>query len=261
MAAPSSTTKAGKNEPFELQVARGQISWHRAVTIFGYNPDLDQTEESIWPDGGTVPHGQAASVLRVSSDSASDTALGTGARTVLVEGVDADYKEISEIVTLSGQTYVSTTKTYHAINNLTVLTVGSSGHNVGSIYVGTGTVTAGVPAVLWDLIAPTYNQRTTAHFTIPAGYTGYLSEGIFTSGQASGSTGVTGKLLTGDPTGLLRVSAVVAINNGSVQYDFMYPLAIPEKHCVGATAVGSANNNLVSAMFIILLIKNDAGTP
>ena len=261
MAAPSSTTKCGKNEPFELQVARGQISWHRAVTIFGYNPDLDTTEESVWPNGGTVPHGQAASVLKVSSDSASDDAGGTGALTLLIEGLDGDYKEVSEVVTLDGQTAVNTTKTYHAINNLTVLTVGSAGHNVGTIYLGTGVVTAGVPAVIWDLINPTYNQRTTAHYTIPAGYTGYLSEGIFTSGQASGSTGVTGKLLSGDPTGTLRVSAVVAINNGSVDYDFKYPLQIPEKHCVGATAIGASNNNLVSAMFIILLIKNDAGTP
>lgn len=261
MAAPSSTTKCGKNEPFELQVARGQISWHRAVTIFGYNPDLDTTEESVWPNGGTVPHGQVASVLKVSSDSASDDAGGTGALTLLIEGLDADYKEVSEVVTLDGQTAVNTTKTYHAINNLTVLTTGSAGHNVGTIYLGTGNVNAGVPAVIWDLINPTYNQRTTAHYTIPAGYTGYLSEGIFTSGQASGSTGITGKLLSGDPTGTLRVSAVVAINNGSVDYDFKYPLQIPEKHCVGATAIGASNNNLVSAMFIILLIKNDAGTP
>lgn len=261
MAAPSSTTKCGKNEPFELQVARGQISWHRSVTVFGYNPDLDTTEESVWPNGGTVPHGQAASVLKVSSDSANDDSTGTGARTLLIEGLDADYKEVSEIVTLDGQTAVNTTKTYHAINNLIVLTTGSAGHNVGTIYLGTGIVNTGVPAVIWDLINPTYNQRTTAHYTIPAGYTGYLSEGIFTSGQASGSTGITGKLLSGDPTGLLRVSAVVAINNGSVDYDFKYPLPIPEKHCVGATAIGASNNNLVSAMFIILLIKNDASVP
>ena len=261
MAAPSSVTKTGRNEPWELQVSRGQISWHRSVTVFGYNPDLDSTEESVWPDGGTVPHGQAASVLKVSSSSASDDSGGTGARTLLIEGLDANYKEISEVVALDGQTAVNTTNTYHAINNLTVLTTGSASHNVGTIYLGTGVVTAGVPAVLWDLIGPTYNQRTTAHYTIPAGYTGYLSEGVFTSGQDSGSTGVTGKLLSGDPTGLLRVSAIVAINNGSVSYDFKYPLPIPEKHCVGATAIGSANNNLVSAMLVILLIKNDASVP
>lgn len=261
MAAPSSTTKCGKNEPFELQVARGQISWHRSVTVFGYNPDLDTSEESVWPNGGTVPHGQAASVLKVSSDSANDDSTGTGARTLLIEGLDADYKEVSEIVTLDGQTAVNTTKTYHAINNLVVLTVGSSGHNVGTIYLGTGVVTAGVPAVIWDLINPTYNQRTTAHYTVPAGYTGYLSEGIFTAGQASGSTGVTGKLVSGDPSGVLRVSATTAINNGSVDYDFKYPLQISEKHCVGATAIGAANNNIVSAMFTLLLIKNDASVP
>jgi hypothetical protein len=49
---------------------------------------------------------------------------------------------------------------------------------------------------------------------------------------------------------------VSTLNNGSVTYDFMYPLRVPEKNCVGATAIGSANNNSVSAFFNIVLIKN-----
>jgi len=259
--APSSITRTGTHEPFELQVSRGQIPWHRSVIVFGYNPDVDTAEESVWPDGGVVPHGQSASVLKVSSTSASDTSAGDGARTVLIQGLDADFKEISETVVLAGQTEVLTTKSYVAINNLVVLTVGSTGHNVGDINVGTGTVTAGVPAVLWDLIAPTYNERTTGHYTIPAGYTGYMHTGIFTAGQTSGSTSITGFLkITDNVNSITRVGAVVTINNGSVQYDFPYPLVIPEKFCLGATADGSSSNNSVSSMFGILLIKNDAGT-
>jgi hypothetical protein len=253
-----SITQNGRFEPFELQVSRGQITNHRAVTVFGYNGDVDQTEESVWPDGGSVPHGQAASVLKVSSTSANDASAGNGARTVLVSGLDANYNEISETVVLAGQTEVLTTKTYKAINNLVVLTVGTTGHNVGAINVGTGTVTTGVPAVLWDLIGPTYNERTTGHYTIPAGYTGYLMVGIFTAGQVSGSSSITGKLNIGDPNGIVRVGAITTLNNGSIQYDFKYPIAIPEKYCVGASAIAVANNNSVSSMFNIVLIKNDA---
>jgi hypothetical protein len=36
---------------------------------------------------------------------------------------------------------------------------------------------------------------------------------------------------------------------------FEYPLAIPEKTTVEATAIGGANNNAVSSMFIFVLIK------
>lgn len=251
-----SISQAGRSEPFALQVSRGQIESHRSITVFGYNSDLDQTEESVWPDGGSVPHGLAASVLEVSSTSASDASAGVGARTVLIEGLDANYAEISEVVTLNGQTAVTTTKTYKAINNMMVLTVGSTAHNVGAINIGTGTVTAGVPAVLWDLIGATYNQRTTGHYTVPAGYTAYLTVGIFTAGQLSGTSAVTGKLKIGDTNGVVRVGAVTTLNNGSVQYDFVYPIAVPEKYCIGASAIGADNNNFVSSMFNIVLIKN-----
>jgi hypothetical protein len=253
----SSISENRKSEPFELQVARGNIPYHRSLTVFGYNQDLDTAEESVWPDGGKVPHGQSPAQLLVSSTSTDDAGAGIGARTIRIDGVNANYDEIFEIVTLSGQTAVTTTNTFAAVNNVTVLTVGSAGHNVGVINIGTGVVTLGVPAVRWDLIFPTFNQRTTGHFTVPNGFTGYIVEGMFTSGQEVGTTSVVGKLLVTGPDHVARVGAVVAINNGAVEYNFKYPLVIPEKYCVGATAVGSNNNNLVSSMFTILLIKNE----
>lgn len=253
-----SITQSGKFEPFGLQVARNQISWHRSVIVFGYNPDVDTGEASVWPDGGTVPHGVTASILKVSSSDANDTLLGSGAQTVLISGLDADYNEVSETVELDGQTEVETANTYIAINDMTVTAVGATGHNAGNINIGTGTVTAGVPAALWDLIGATFNQRTTGHFTVPAGYTGYLAKGVFTAGQEIGTTGVTGKILVTGPEAISRVGAIVAINNGSVEYIFPYPLVLPEKYCVGATAFGASNNNAVSTMFSILLVKNDA---
>jgi hypothetical protein len=117
-------------------------------------------------------------------------------------------------------------------------------------------ITAKVSTTLYDLIAIGYNQRTTAHYCVPAGYTGYLTTGVITSGQASGSTSVTAYLKQHGPDGILRVGAVSTLNNGSVQYDFTYPYVIPEKNCIGASAVGSAANNSISAFFNLVLIKN-----
>ena len=253
-----SQTQYGKNEEFTLQVARGLIPGHSVVTVFGYNPDVDTSEEAVWPNGGTVPHPTVASVLKVSSTDAADASpSGTGARSVLITGLNASYDQISETVVLSGQTAVNTVNSYLYVNGLTVTSVGSGGANAGDINVGTGTVTDGVPAVLYDMIAIGYNNRTTGHYCVPAGYTGYLVHGLFTAGQASGSTSITGKLLVHSPgDNIVRVGAITTLNNGVVQYMFNYPTAIPEKNCVGATAIGSANNNSVSSMFNICLIKN-----
>jgi hypothetical protein len=252
----SSVTKVGAYEPFELQVARGQIQGHESVIVFGYNPDVDTSEESIWPDGGTIVHPTTASVLKVSSSDANDTSAGTGARTVFIVGLDGNYDVVSETVILNGQTAVNTTNSYLYVNEFYVLTAGSGGANAGNINVGTGTVTTGVPAVLYDLIATGYNQRTTAHYCVPAGYTGYMTTGVITTGQTSGSTAVTAFLKQHGPDGILRVGAVTTLNNGSVQYDFLAPYIIPEKNCIGATAIGSSANNSASSYFNIILIKN-----
>lgn len=252
----SSVTQKGLYEPFGLQVARGQIAFHESVQVFGYNPDVDTSEETIWPDGGTIPHPTVASVLKISSSDANDTSAGTGARTVFIGGLDGSYNVVSETVTLNGQTAVNTTNSYLYVNTFYVATVGSGGANAGNINAGTGTVTAGVPAVLYDLIAIGYNQRTTAHYCVPAGYTGYMVTGLITAGQVSGSTAITAFLKQHGPDGILRVGAVSTLNNGSVQYDFDPAYRIPEKNCVGATAIGAAANNSVSAFFNIILIAN-----
>ena len=252
----SSITRQGAFEPFGLQVSRGQIQGHSNVIVFGYNADVDTSEESVWPTDGTVPHPSAESVLKISSGSTDDAAAGTGARTVFIEGLDGDYNVVSETVTLNGQTAVNTTNSYLYVNRFTVLTAGSGGKNAGIIYAGTGTVTTGVPAVIYDLIAAGYNNRTTGHYCVPAGFTGYMVEGIFSAGASSGNTSVTGFLKQQGPDGILRVGSVTTVNNSAAIYMFDPPYTIPEKNSVSAYAIGSSNNNSVSSYFNIFLIKN-----
>ena len=78
----SSISRVGTSEPFELQVARGQIAYHKTIFKFGFNPDVDDSLETVWAEGGLYNYLSAASVLKVSSSSTADTSAGTGARTV-----------------------------------------------------------------------------------------------------------------------------------------------------------------------------------
>jgi hypothetical protein len=252
----SSISRFGLTEPFELQVARGQISWHKSVSVFGYNPDVDTSRVTVWPYTGVIPLPAAALQMKVSSSSANDTANGTGARTVYVAGLDANHDEIEEIVTLNGQTAVLTTQSFLHINQAYVATAGTSLSAEGDIYFGAGTVTAGVPATVYDIIKLDYNQRITGSYTIPAGYTGYLSQGLFSAGQPGGSAQVSGRLMIVGTDGVRRTIAITTVNNGAADYVFEYPERIPEKTTLEATAQGSSNNNAASAMFILLLVAN-----
>lgn len=251
----SSITRQGAYEPFELQVARGQIQGHRNVTVFGFNPDVDTAQVSVWPLASLITFPSAALQMTVSSASASDTSNGTGARTIVVQGLDANYDEVSETVTMNGQTAVTMTASLIRVNYAYVATAGSGNSAAGDIYIGTGTVTTGVPATVYDIIKFDYNNTTTGSYTIPAGYTAYVSQGLFSTGQAGGSNQVEGRLLTRGIDNIRHTAAITTINNGVANYVFEYPLAVPEKTTIEATAVGSASNNACSSMFILVLIK------
>jgi hypothetical protein len=251
----SSVTRSGAYEPFELQVSRGQIQGHRNVTVFGFNPDVDTAQVSVWPLSSLITFPAAALQMTVSSTSANDTSSGTGARTVVIQGLDANYNEVAETVTLNGQTAVTMTASLLRVNYAYVATAGSGDSAAGDIYIGTGTVTAGVPATTYDIIKFDYNTTTTGSYTIPAGYTGYVSQGLFSSGQSGGSNQVQGRLLTRGTNNIRMTAAITSINNGVADYMFEYPLAIPEKTTLEATAIGSSSNNAVSSLFILVLVK------
>lgn len=252
-----SVSQFGRFEPFELQVARGQITGHQSIVVFGYNPDVDTARVTVWPHTGIIPIPAAALQMKVSSSSANDTSGGTGARTVFIGGLNANHAVISEIVTLNGQTPVLTTQSFLHINNAYVVTAGTSLSAEGDIYFGDGVVTAGVPATVYDLIKFDYNSRITGSYTIPAGYTGYVSQGLFSAGQPGGSAQVSGRLLTIGTDGIRRTAAITTVNNGAADYTFEYPLQVPEKTTLEASAQASSNNNAASSMFILVLIKND----
>jgi len=255
----SSVTRFGKYEPFELQVSRGQITMHSTVYKFGYSTLIDGTLYPVWNLAANRVYLTTAATMTVSSSSASDASGNGGARTVLVQGLDQNYLPISETISLAGQTGVATDNSYLRVTGVTVITAGAGGSNVGTISVGTGTVTAGVPAVTHELIPIGFNKEASGVYTVPAGYTAYLQEGGL-SCQDNGNGYVTGRLTVSNQGSPFITSAVTVFSTGQVNYDFTYPIAIPEKSDVEARAVSSSGTNSVSSYFGFVLVKNDGQT-
>lgn len=242
--------------PYELLIAQGKIADSEIRHVFGYNPDVDSgVEETVWTAGGVYVHLDTPAIMSVSSTSTSDTSAGVGARQVYIVGINSTGGEVTETVTLDGQTAVSTTHTYTAIQTIQVVSVGSSTYNVGNIFLGTGTVTSGVPANVFGHVLATENQSMMGHFTVPAGYTGYLIKGSISSGTENANSYITGrlKIKTND---IIYTGAIVSFSRGGSAFDFTYPIKITETSCITATATSTGNNEAVSSYFQVLLIKN-----
>ena len=253
----SSISRVGRYEPFDLQVSRGQITGHTTVYKFGYSTVIDGALLPIWNVATNRVYLTTAVAMTVSSSSANDTSpSGSGAHNVLIEGLDQNYNPISESIALAGQTAVATTKSYLRIIGITVIDKGVNGGNVGTIYVGTGTVTAGVPAVVHELIPPGFNKEASGVYTVPAGYTAYFRVGGL-SGQDTGSGYITGRLVISNQGSPFITSAVSVFTTGQVNYDFPYPIAIPEKSDVEARAITSSGTNTITSYFGMILIKNN----
>lgn len=257
----SSISRVGTSEPFELQVARGQVAYHESVYKFGNNAAVANVTETIWQQGGLYSYLSAASVLKVSSSSANDTSAGTGARTVELFGLDGDYNEINEVVTLNGQTAVNSTQSYLRINRMIVRSAGSGGSNAGIIYAGTGTVTTGVPANIYATInGDGTNQTLMALWTVPAGYTGYLMQYDVSNGTTSNTPAVCKLTLVARPFGeVFQSKDVKSLTTGMhIENTLIVPVKFAEKTDIEVRAVSSSASVTfdISAAFEIIYIKN-----
>jgi hypothetical protein len=253
----SSATRQGAYEPFELQVARGQVDGHKTLFKFGINGDVGTSVETVWAQGGTYVYPAAATVMKISSSSANDAAAGTGARTISIAGLDANYNEISETVILNGQTEVNTVNSYLRISRMFVATAGSGATAVGTIYAGTGTVTSGVPANIFGMIAINANQTQMAFWTVPAGYTLYLMGVFYTSGNATANAWTNFQLIQRPLGGVFRQqSSTRTAGSGDFVLDFHTPISFAEKTDIEIRAVASAGSSNVSAEFEAIYIKN-----
>ena len=89
-----------------------------------------------------TPYPTGAVTMFVSSTSANDANGGTGANSILIQGLDENYDEIEETVLLNGQTQVATQKSYLRLYRAFVTLCGTGGTSGGIIYVGSSGATA-----------------------------------------------------------------------------------------------------------------------
>lgn len=181
--------QGGLVSDFALEVVRGNVTGIGGVNKFGTNLAVGTSFEDIWIQGGTWTKLPAATTLDVSSSNANDTVAGSGAQTLTIEGLDANYDELSETVDMNGQTPVVTTGVFLFVNRTYVSRGGSGFANEGDIYVADDSTahTSGVPntaAAIQSKVVATQGQSQQAIYTLPAGKTGYITNAWIIAGAS-----------------------------------------------------------------------------
>lgn len=230
-----------------------------ADTKFGRCADVQSTSHAIWPSATPYTWRETAGSLQVSSSSTSDTADGTGARTVRVFGLDANFEQIEEDFTLNGQTAVVGTKSFYRVNRAYVLTAGTGETNAGDIWVSIGgaSLTSGVPADSdkQAVIDTGSAQTEQLIYTVPRDYVAHVSEALITPDGVK-DTVVTFWARTLDD-GVFRIRGSANTVSAPIQFDFTRDF--PAGTDIEVRAVTDASSAYVSAYYNFLIERVSNG--
>ena len=246
-------------EHTDLAIARGFTKGHRALYKFGYNPDVNGEEETVWSQGGNMTYPTSAVTMFVSSTSVNDANGGTGANSIIIQGLDENYDEIEETVLLNGQTQVATQLAYLRVYRAFVTLAGTGGTSGGTIYIGSSGATGGVPNTTIYANLHLGNQTQIAAYTVPAGYTLYLDDVNFTAALSQANKTATCSFVSRTfGSNVFRTRFINVLQSNQLIAKFEYPQPFPEKTDLECRVITNTSNNAIGASFQGVLIKNTA---
>ena len=187
-----SQTQYGKNEDFDLEIARGLVPGHSTVNIYGYQPTVATSFIPLWENATAYTYPVAATQMNLAG-TAGDTA------SIQINGLDSKYLPISEVLALNGATPVETVKSYLRINSMQV-TVGSATNPSGVVTLKDLTNTT-----IYAQINTGVGRTQSAIYTVPAGYTFYLSR-IDGNTSLNGNNYCVYRNRTASPTGVVTLT-------------------------------------------------------
>lgn len=213
------------------------------VNKFGYNTAVGGTYEVI-SDLGTDYLPTTAAVVSLVSSSGDDTSAGTGAQTIEVQGLDANYNLQTSVVTMAGASAATTgSDEYLRVFRVQVLTAGTNETNVGNI-------TASISGTDIARITADTGQTLMGIYTIPANHIGYLTK-FQTS--ISKNQEATAQLRTKTfNNGAWQVKGQFGTFANTITYDYIIPLRIEEKTDIQFRAKAGATSEM-GVVFDLLL--------
>ena len=236
------------SEDQKLNIARGLVKGTSAINKFGYNDAVGTSYETIWNVGGTVTYLTNANTVVLTSTDSDDTAAGTGARVVEVQGLDENYNQATVTVPMNGTGNASNTD----INFIRVFRMRVS--KAGSQNTNDGDITATIGGTTVSKIDEEEGQTLQANYTIPAGYKGYILDVTFNAGKENKAAKC--KLITRPFDNGLNVKQLVEVYRNTVKMEFPVPLEVDAKTDIEIQALNeNAGTTTIAGTFNLILIK------
>lgn len=228
---------------YGLGIAKGQFDDITHIHKFGAVPAMSQNQTgTIWDvNDTTYPWSSfdTAGTLSIPAVNASDNG-----KSIVLVGLDNDYLELTETVTVSSSGATTTTQSFKRIFRAYV--TNGSVTNVGDIVVQKGGTTVAT-------IKAGKAQTLMAVYTVPAGKTGYILKGVATCQAGADATGDMFVRYFGQDSFRVGHTFEVSGTGGEYLYDFGVPVKIPAKSDIDVRCSVRSNNARVTAAFDIIL--------
>lgn len=178
---------AGAPSDFLIEVAKGNVPGHETRSVVALLPSSGlNVFEQIWSEGGVLSLPVAAETWEIVSDDVNDTALGTGARAVLVTYLDDSYAVQDVLAVLDGTTPVTLNSDHFRPENSSgasggqsiVVQAGSAQANIGKL-----TIRQAGGGLVRQTILPEASISQNTQYTVPADKTVLGLQNIFLSSK------------------------------------------------------------------------------
>jgi len=254
-----------KDSDFLIEVAKGNVKNHSLITVLGRNKDVDTSIVDIgmldinfiWP---TV----ATTYVALSNDP-TDSILDTGARKILIEGLDSNFDPISEEVEMNGTSEsTATTASFIRINKTRVISTGTYattllGANNGNIIIGPSGGGSPLSYIANVEIDPGASQD--CKYTVPNGYTAIvLGVGANIDSTKTGTLVINlregADIVTAPFTSKIATVNVAGFAGLHTVPRELLNFKILAKTDIWASAKGGVNNTEIEISLRLLLIKD-----
>ena len=222
--------------PYGVSVARGDFPQLSRWEAVGYNADIGTSFETIWDGSNTYTY-PASAVAMTATSQAGTPSTDNGVQITIV-GLDANYDELVETVTLAGAGTATTNGEFLRINRAYV---SNGSEPTDDIHITNG-------AVKYAQITYPYNTTQMAVYTVPRNKRAYL---VYASISLEKQKEVVAKFITRQQNGVFITGGIIG-TTGSYQRDWVLPNIIPQKTDIEIRALAGATTAISASMQILL---------